>query len=225
MHAAPQTQSLYAQAQQSFAAGDLKNTVELCRQMLDVDPQFAHGYHMMSSLFRVTGNYEKALTFADMAIKLAPQVCDFYVQQGQIWFAMGKWQEAAQAFKKAGDVDPTNNLSLILLADCHSQLGEYDEAVRMFTRARAIQDIPEIDEHEGICLLMQGETTTAEMMFDRVIARRPDYYWGYIHKGKLLVERNQGDQAAAYFRKALAIQPNAEDALQGLEACGKHSIH
>lgn len=208
----------YKEAQDFLGAGNLRKSADLCKEILDIDPKFAHGYHLMSSLFRSTGDYKKALNFADMAIDILPNEAVFHMQKGQVLFAMSDWEMAKLAFKKASELEPNNALAVLLWADSLSQQKKFDEALVLFRRARAIQDIPEVDEHEGLCLSMSGNLMMAEMMFDRVIARRPDYDWGYIHKAKMLLDRGDVDAAGQFFSKALERNPNAEEAQLGLES-------
>ena len=203
----------FRKAELLLAKGELQGAADLCRQMLDSDPAFAHGYHLMSSLFRATGNYEKALNFAQLAIRIEPTIAAFHMQQGQVFYALGDWQAAATAFRTASELDNQNPLPVILWADTLIQAKDYDEAHVLFKRARCLGNIPELDEHEGIFLLARGDMDAAEAIFDRVIARRPGYDWGHIHKGKILFDRGQYNDANRSFARALNVNPAAYDAL------------
>lgn len=203
----------YEKAELLLEQGDLRRAADMCRDILDTDPAFAHGYHLMSSLFRTTGNLEKALNFSQLAIQIEPMVAAFHFQQGQVCFALGDWASAAESFEKASLLDVQNPLPLILLSAARLHMKDYDAAQSLLARARIISDIPEIDEHEAFFLLARGDQAGAEKKFDRVIARNPDSCWGYIHKGRLLLERGQDNEAHGYFAKALNINEKAYEAL------------
>lgn len=216
MTGAAELLNTYQKAEGLLIAGELRQAADLCKQILDANPNFPYGYHLMSALFRATGTFEKALTFSQMAIRLEPRIAAFHIQQGQVFFALSHWDDAAKAFEQASQLEPTNQLALLLWADTCAQQGKFEEANRLFRKLRNVGDMPEIDEHEGLCLSMQGNVKEAEKRYDRVIQRRPDYAWGYIHKGKLLLEQMNDSEAEGCFARAIKLDPQAYEALQGL---------
>lgn len=197
-------------------AGELRKSADLCKQILDTDPTFAHGYHLMSSLFRATGNFDKALDFSKKAVHLAPNMPDFYVQQGQILFVLGRWEEAEQVFAKVHAICPNDITPLILWADSCARQEKFEQSELLFAKARSISDTVDIDEHEGLYLLAKGDMEKAEALFDKVIKQKPAYDWGYIHKGKLLLLQNRDTEAGAHFARALTYNPMAYEALYGV---------
>ena len=206
----------YQQAQALLAEGELQQAAELCQTILNADLKFAHGYQLMSSLFRTTGDFDRALELIERALALQPREALFHFQKGQLLFALGRFAPSVESLSAAHALDPTHTLTVLLLADGYAQLSQFDEAERLFRRARAMQDLPEIDEHEGLCLLMKGDLATAELMFDRVIARQPDYAGGYAHKGRVLLFRKHYDRAEPLFEKALSLNPQTVEAQHGL---------
>src|SRR5688572_8387563 len=159
--------STYQEAQAMVDSGDLKQAADICRQILDHHPNFPYGYHLMSSLFCATGTYSNALTFAQMAISKDPSVPLFHIQQGQILFSLGDNAAAAQAFQNAHLLEPRSPYPLLLWADAQAQQGKFEDANTLFVRARSAGDIPEIDLHEGLCRMMQGQFENAEQLFSR----------------------------------------------------------
>lgn len=206
----------FQKAEAFLEQGDLRSAADLCKHMLDVNPAFAHGYHLMSSLFRTTGNLEKALNFSQLAIRIDPAVAAFHLQQGQVFFALSDWEAARVSFEKASQLDALNPLPLILWGDALVGQKEYGQAQALFKRARILEDIPEIDEHEGLCLMARGDMRGAERLFDRLIARKADTYWGHIHKGRVLFEQMQDNEAQGCFARALNVNPQAYEALHYL---------
>jgi predicted TPR repeat methyltransferase len=206
----------YNRAERLIASGDLRQAADMCKEILDTNPDFAYGYHLMASLFRATGTYDRALTFAEMATRMAPDITAFHIQQGQVLCSLQEWEKAAETFTTAHNIDPANAVILLLLASTFTQRGQYDVALGLLERARGINDLPEIDEHEGLCHVIRGKPEQAEKCFDRLIERKPGYFMGYIHKGRLLMDGKHNPQAEALMARALKLNPRSYDALYAL---------
>lgn len=216
MNPAPDLLNTYHKAEALLVAGELRQAADLCKSLLDTNPEFPYGYHLMSSLFTATGTFEKALTFAQLAVHMAPTVPAFHLQRGQVLSAIEQWEQASTAFEQAYLLDLKNPMPLLLWGWARAQLRQYDDALELIACARSVYDIPQVDEYEGICRAMRGETEQAELLFDRLIVRAPDYAPGYVHKGNLLMNANHTTLAEASFARALKYDANAEGALFGM---------
>lgn len=218
----------YKQAETMIAEGNLREAADLCKEMLDANPDYPYGYHLMASLFSATGTFERAVTFSQMATQLAPEVCAFHMQHGQLLYSLGEYEAAAISFMAAYHIEPQNPIIILLLASTFSGRGEYDEAHGLFLHARTLADIPEIDEQEGLCQQMQGNMREAEALFDRLIERCPQYIWGHIYKGHILMDGKHNAQAEACMSRALRIDPASFEALFALAVLndwqGQHEI-
>lgn len=206
----------FRQAQELLSQGELRKAADLCKHMLEADPHYAPGYYMMSLLFRATGDMPRAFRFAQQAIERAPADATYGIHLGQLYFAQAEWEQAASAFQKAAELDPYNALAVLLQADCLGQQRRFDEALILFRRARALHDTPETDEHEGLCLMMKGDLAAAALLFDRLLARRPAYGWGYLHKARLCEDMGKLEEAQQCYEQALACTDDLPEAQQGL---------
>ena len=208
--------SAYKKAEVLIAEGDLRAAADLCKEMLDANPQYPYGYHLMASLFSATGTFEHALTFAQKATQLAPDIAKFHIQHGQLLYSLGEYEAASGSFLSAYHIEPSNPITLLLIASTFSGRGQYKEAQSLFRHAREISDIPEIDEQEGLCHVMQGNHKEAEFFFDKIIEKNPHYQWGHIYKGQVLMEAKHLTQAEASMARALKINPQSFEALFAL---------
>lgn len=225
MNPAPELLHTYQQAEALLASGELRKAADLCKEMLDSNPEFPYGYHLMSSLFKATGTFEKALTFAQLAVHMDPGVAAFQVQRGQVLAAIEHWPQAATAFESAHLLDPNNAIPLLLWSNAVAHQRRFDEALTLVARARLVDDIVQVDEYEGMCRAMRGERELAAQYFDSVIARQPRYVGGHIHKGMLLMSMNLNTLAEASFARALKLDPNAEEALYGMALLNARQGH
>ena len=216
MNAATNLFDAYKKAESLIAEGNLRAAADLCKEMLDANPEYPYGYHLMASLFSATGTFERAVTFSQKATQLAPEVCAFHMQHGQLLYSLGEYEAAAVSFMAAFHIEPQNPIIILLLASTFTGRGQYEEAHGLFLHARAISDIPEIDEQEGLCHVLQGNQQEAEALFDRIITRCPDYIWGHIYKGQILMNARHFPQAEACMARALKCNPDSFEALFAL---------
>jgi predicted TPR repeat methyltransferase len=209
----------YQKADALLSKGELQQAADICKQMLDSNPNFAYGYHLMASLFKVTGNFEKALNFAELAIKLDPNVPSFYLQRGALLMSLQCYEAAEDMFRKAYQMKPDLVQALLMSADACVHQGRYEDAARFFAiaRSRAANDEQaDIDQQEGICQLAQGHIQRAEALFDRVIAQRPSQADGYLHKGRILLHQHRDQEAEVCYARALNCNPHLQEALHGM---------
>lgn len=199
----------YTRADHLLSEGDLRQAADICKTILDSDPDYPYGYHLMASLFRATGTMHQALSFAQMAVKLAPEVLAFHMQEGQVLLAVEDYDAAILAFQKAHELQPEDFQPLMYWGDCCVHLGMVEMGLELYRRARRLSDHPKLDEHEGLCLLKMGELARAEKCFDRMIQRSPDACEGYLYKGQLMLLQNRLLDAEAWLSKAIKRNPNS----------------
>ncbi len=216
MDAATNLFDAYKKAEGLIAEGNLRAAADLCKEMLDANPKYPYGYHLMASLFSATGTFERAVTFSQMATQLAPDVCAFHMQHGQLLYSLGEFEAAAVSFMAAFHIEPKNPIIILLLASTFTGRGQFEEAQGLFIHARMMSDIPEIDEQEGLCHVQQGNQKEAEILFDRIITRCPEYIWGHIYKGHVLMAQRNLPQAEACMARALKLDPASFEALFAL---------
>ncbi len=209
----------YRKADALLAKGELQQAADICKRMLADNPDFAYGYHLMATLFRTTGNLEKALNFTGLAIRIDPGVASFYVQRGQLLFTLKYFDEAAEVFDKLLEMEPLSAHYMLLRADVYAKQEQYDEAIALLSSARkhaGDAEIADVDEHEGRCMLAMGEIKKAEKFFDRSIAAKPEATRSYIEKGKILLFEKRDHEAEVCFAKAINNDPHSWEALHGM---------
>jgi predicted TPR repeat methyltransferase len=153
----------YEKAESLLAAGDLRKAADLCKYILDNDPEFAYGYYLMSALFMKTGNLDKALVFVDMAIKRAPDIAIFHMQQGLLYSTQKKWLAAEKSFRKAAAIQPDDISAMEQLFASLMEQKKKDEAQAVMEKLLTLQSKNPIAQH--FLAIMRGdnvETTPKE---------------------------------------------------------------
>jgi len=95
-------------AEALLSNGDLRGAADLCKHILDRDPDYAYGHYIMSLLFKKTGDLDKAITFADMAAKGAPNITMFHTWLGELWLQKKDYPAAEQTSRKTLAMNPNN---------------------------------------------------------------------------------------------------------------------
>jgi Flp pilus assembly protein TadD len=86
---------------------------------------------------REAGEYGKAEAAFKEAIRLAPESEVGYNNLGRLYFVRGRYEEAAESFEKAAELQPSAGIYRNLGAS-YARLGRYERAVVALRRAIAI---------------------------------------------------------------------------------------
>ncbi len=113
---------LYAKAQHDRALTEAKTALEL-------DPNYADGYALISSAYMFSGYPERALHFDRKAMRLNPAASYLHYEHlGRSQYLQGSYREALEALQE-GVKRNYNHIPIHLwLAATYSQMGDLDEA-------------------------------------------------------------------------------------------------
>ena len=186
------------------ARGEMKDLISVFdtlawRLTKQMDPQFtvaeetfvAAGSGMRVDAFEqyIRGiseqDHEERLRHLNMAVKLSPEYGPAWMALGREDYSSQQYQEAAEAFAKAGQ----------------------DEGA---TRGHAVQgtDALEAGFYRGLSLLFSGDYPKAEQAFGGVARILP---LGEVVNNEGVAVSRQGHDATALFRQAVAADPNTAD--------------
>ena len=206
----------FQQAEQLFVDGRYQDAANMCRSIIDAQPDFAHAYYLLGALFKATGNLDGAVRFSDLAIERAPNEALFHLQKGHSLLMQGKREEAAPALKAAYAKDPANVTTLILLANIAIKDRELDAAMEYLQNAKRHSGAPEIDEHIGLCQTLKNNLPEAEAAFRAMIKSAPTLARGHVNLAKVLMDAGRRAEGEASFRDALQHDAQNHDALLAL---------
>lgn len=203
----------FLEAEKYFYDGKLKEAADLCKHILDQDPNFAHAYYLMGALFKSTGNFDNAVKFSDLAIKLNPRDAAFHLQRGHSLILLGRREEAKASLLAAVELDPRNPMAHLLLGNILTKEQQFDEAIRHLNACIALNDMPEAHEHMGLCLQLKGDADGAEQSFKKVLAMRPDSASACANLARVLLDKGNKEEAEKYFAEAVRHNPADAESL------------
>ncbi len=199
--------ALYEQAQEALSRGDLKQASGLCKTLMEQSPTSANAHHLMSSLFKATGNYHKAFDYAQKATQLDGCVAGYHLQQGHVLFALSDYEQAAESFKRAHDLSPDDVEIMVLLGNCMKELEHFDAATAWYEKAQTVSSDYMIHVAQADCYVQAGEYDKAEAMLVATLQRDPNVAQTYFHLGQIALIRGEFERSEYLFTKALIQDP------------------
>ncbi|PKN65414.1 MAG: hypothetical protein CVU54_18825 [Deltaproteobacteria bacterium HGW-Deltaproteobacteria-12] len=105
-------------------------------RMLNQDPDNYRANHILSSIFVVRRQYDKALSHAETIIRIYPEQSHGYALKADALFAMLRYEEAACLYKKALDMGRTSKAENVYwnLHASYFNLKEYKKAYRLLLK-------------------------------------------------------------------------------------------
>jgi tetratricopeptide (TPR) repeat protein len=137
------------------------------------------------------------------------------VQQGVKHAALGRRDEAKDAYEQALEVDPNHHLALgnlsIMTADMYMMSTAttpdrslLEESVAYADRSIALRpDRAGPWNNKAVPLHLLGRLDEAEKACRRAFALEPDFYWGMANLGKVLAMQHKTEEALAAAEKAI----------------------
>ena len=193
-------------------------------QALALDPNHVLALRNQAYLYERLLKYDEALAALDQALALDPQRADLFMEKARIYrIGKGDFPKAVEAYRAAVDANKTA-VTLDALGEGLYNAGDHIQAVRV------LRDAVELNPDYGPALVHLGMALYARRNYEDAVTNlekglaiigdkaREDHLYtaGLAHINK---EPRECAQAEPWLRKALALNPNSEPALAGLQIC------
>lgn len=155
----------------------------------------------------------------DTAAK-SPNKARPHFQLAYAYYQAGRCADAVQHYATASRFEPPDYRLLVdhaLALDC---VGQYQQAVEMLRQAAGMEKTAHVYSLIGMLEAKRGNSMAATEALDTAESLDPRYEMTFVYRGNLLAAAGERAQAAAEYRKALALNPSnqaARDALRELE--------
>jgi Tfp pilus assembly protein PilF len=152
------------------------------------------------------GEYEKALA----AVPDNPIILRAIART---WYGEKNLDKAIEALKKAVEKDPSDNDTILLLANLQLEKGNVEEGKALLDRVPP-ENIKDTGAYlnAGIVFLNKKNPTGAWEQFDKAVKLKPEDPDGYFYRGLAALQLKKNAEAKADFQKYLQLDPNGGQA-------------
>jgi tetratricopeptide (TPR) repeat protein len=186
--------------------GDSEEAEERFATALELAPEDPSALSGRALLERQNGELAQAIETMTKAAAAAPQNGDYPYVAAAMVLESGDREAARARFERVlrdhpGHVGSANDLAFVLAADGT----DLDAAQRYAELAVRLRPSPETFDTLGYVKLRRGAAEEAVGLFERALARQPDYATARYHLALALIERGEPAAARQALEEALAL--------------------
>ncbi|MGO8858624.1 MAG: tetratricopeptide repeat protein [Steroidobacteraceae bacterium] len=190
--------------------GDLVEARRLYRQILADVPTHAMALFRGGLLELQDGRPEQALALMEQAATIAPDEPRHHVGVGQALQALGRFADAAAAYRRALRAEPCSADAYFALGVALQSQGEYLEAIDAYEHAVRFQaDYFAALNNLGNCQQRCGRIAEAVTAYTRALALKPSEAGTMANLGTALQGVGRLDEAVGLLRAAVELEPQA----------------
>jgi protein O-GlcNAc transferase len=190
-------------------SGKLKESEQLCRRILAVEPDHADALHLMGVIAHRNGRGAEAVSFMSRAVAIRPDFPEAFYHLGIALKDAGRMDAAIAAFRRAVEINPRFPEALNNLGNALTGKKEIDAAVMALNQALAIRpEFPEALYNLGNALAAKSDLNGAIAAYGRAAALRPDHADTWYNLGIVLRDTDRPDDAEDAYRRSIALRPN-----------------
>jgi TolB-like protein len=127
----------------AYFGEDINAMIALVDHALSLNPSFARGWNISSSLRNWAGQPDIAIEHMEASLRLSPRarVGTSLVGIGSSHFVSRRFEQAVPILQRAIQEDPSHPLSYRYLAACYAHMGRLNEARDIVLRLRAVTSV------------------------------------------------------------------------------------
>jgi tetratricopeptide (TPR) repeat protein len=110
-------------SQKLLDAGKVAEAELVLNELIQSQPDFAEAWNRRAFLYYTSGKYQQSLHDCQKVIELIPVHFGALHGMGLCYAAIGEYQKAIQAFRRALDIQPFSIINQKLILECTMRLG------------------------------------------------------------------------------------------------------
>lgn len=195
--------------------GSVQTAVNDYQRAIQLDSNFALAYAGLAyaslRMYHLNRNRfwaDKALSYAQQAEQLNPNLAEVDFSLGSVYSATGKSAQAIEELKKAIRLSPNSDEGYRRLGDAYLATGQKQDAIQAYQKAAQIDPYYWLNYNKlGIANFMFGNYDKALEAFERIGQLNPESPSGYINSGAVYLQQAKFSQCIPYFQKAIQVLP------------------
>jgi tetratricopeptide (TPR) repeat protein len=203
-----------------FNSGDSENAVEAFEKCVEIERNHPAGLNGLGQIYLMWGDLDKAEKYFLRAVK-SPQASAAWYGLGRLYLVEAKYDKAVPWLRKALAEQP-DDASLKSMLEAAEKKSVPAELEKQLKPAGKPESTPAAKSaSEGWQQFFAGNARSAEMSFNRALAKDPENLSGMNGLGFVLLNSGKVDEAKPYFEKCLEKEPDAAGPMNGLARCLK----
>ena len=194
----------YAKGQEHFAAGRLADAIPAFLAATKLDPDFGRGYSSAATAASNLGRREDADQYYQMALARTDRMTERekFRTRGQYYLFSRNAPKAIEEFTALVEKYPSDVQGLSNLANAHSQLRQFDQAVAIGTRvANMFPKNPLRQNNVALYAMYAGKFEDAVAGGTKATELNKDYALAYVSQGLASEALGKYDAAAAAYQQ------------------------
>jgi tetratricopeptide (TPR) repeat protein len=213
------TDEALALAAQYRERGALQPAEQLCRQVLQVEPQHPEAIYHLGMIAYQIGKAKVAEQYLGQAATLQPANPTYHCHLGMAYRAQGRFADAIACYEKALDLKPDYAEAHNNLGNAYRGQGRLPESIACYEQAVRFQ--PEFaGTHNNLSVAYQaaGRYEEAVRCGQEALRLQPGFVVAYINLGAALDALGKPEEALESYRQAIALQPRFAEAYYNMAA-------
>ena len=223
-------QALYNTGLTFLKTGDELSATEYFKKAAAADPTgiiAKSAYSRLGSFYTNRRDYAMAEKYLNLAIQLDPNEPINHYNLGIVYMQRQQFDKALAEFKAAESSGIYEEELLEGLSQAYASLERYDEGIAVLERLRPV-------ENRNVAIIARlaelyyrkGDLDTAFEYYKQITIYEPvseNARVAYANMGNIRDDQHRFDEAVAYYKKALAIDPNDSSTLYNMGIAYKHA--
>ena len=167
--------ALYLSGNYALMKADTVKAIKYIQASINQQQDFFKAYDLMGVLYSAKGDL-LALDYFNSALRLQPNRFDIHYKVGMFYQKLGAYDDAILAYERALVINTEHKISMHNIAVLHVFMGDNNEALDVFTKALAIDDMY-LEAYFGRAYTYEllGEIANAESDYRTALMLDPAY--------------------------------------------------
>jgi len=200
----------------------IKEAMQAFEKTIEMDSTFRDAYIFKGHVHFANAAYEKALNAYAKAIELNESDADLWQNYAATCAKLGRDEKATAAYRKVLGLDENNDDAWLGLAVLQKKQQEYQQAVKSFSAALAIQKTVDSFQGRGLCYAYLGDYANAEADFAQAVELNKTNAGLLQHLATARYQQKKYAAALQAFQQAVSMDENNADLHEGVADCYMH---